>query len=217
MTTSKRYLFLMIALGASLFFAPFRQPWANAVVSLFFLLSLIAAAYAISRNRRQLLTLLGLSGAVVLPLWQVFVGDPKLADILYAALWGVFTFYGGLIIFRDILHTKPIRLNAVYGAVAVYLLIGIFFGMLYQVLLAFDPSALYFNPANFKDPAPVSGEIFYFSFVTLSTVGYGDVSPVAPLARSLSMLEAIVGVMYVATMIARFVALHTDSTDSTNS
>jgi voltage-gated potassium channel len=211
MTAGKRYLFLMIALIASLFFSTFRQPWADLVVSLFFLLSLIAAAYAISRNRRQLLILLGLSGAVVLPIWQIFVPDPKVADILYATLWGILTFYVGLMIFRDILKSKPIGLNEVYGAVAVYLLIGIFFGMLYQVLLAFDPNALYFNPANFSNQAPVAGEIFYFSFVTLSTVGYGDVSPIAPLARSLSMIEAILGVMYVATMIARFIAIHTNS------
>jgi voltage-gated potassium channel len=74
----------------------------------------------------------------------------------------------------------------------------------------FNPTALYFNPTNFKGLAPNDGDIFYYSFITLSTVGYGDVSPAAPIVRSVSVIEAIVGIMYVATMIARFVASHTN-------
>jgi len=54
----------------------------------------------------------------------------------------------------------------------------------------------------------MSGELFYFSFVTLTTLGYGDITPIHPLARSLATMEAIVGVTFLATFLARLVGLH---------
>jgi hypothetical protein len=57
-------------------------------------------------------------------------------------------------------------------------------------------------------PAPVSSELLYFSFVTLTTVGYGDITPVGSYARSLAILEGISGVLFVATFVARLVALY---------
>ena len=56
-----------------------------------------------------------------------------------------------------------------------------------------------------------AGDVLYYSFVTLGTVGYGDVTPATPLARAISLVEAVAGIMYVATMIARFVSIHTSS------
>jgi voltage-gated potassium channel len=198
----------MIALSLSLFFSTFRQFWANIFVGFFFLLSLIVAAFSISKSRFQFLIMLGISGATVLPVWHFAIPDRIISETLNNALWLILIFYIGLIIFQDIIKSKLISSNEIYGAISVYLLTGTFFGIIFQTVLLFDPNALYFNPINFKDLPPTDGEIFYYSFITLSTVGYGDVSPVAPIARSISMIEAILGVMYVATMIARFVANH---------
>jgi hypothetical protein len=63
-------------------------------------------------------------------------------------------------------------------------------------------------------------ELFYFSFVTMTTLGYGDISPVAPLARSLAYLQAVVGQMYIAILVAGLVSAHvaarTERSDSGN-
>lgn len=211
MNHNKKYLFLMIALLVSIFFCTFRQPWANIFVAVFFLVSLIATAYSITKTRLHRRIILGLSGAALLPVWQLVVPNKTTIEILYNAIWLTVTFYVGLMIFLEIIQTRKTTINEIYGAVSVYLLIGIFFGMIYQVVLLFEPSALYFNPTNFKILPPSYGEIFYYSFVTLCTVGFGDVSPVAPIARSISMMEALIGVMYVATMISRFIAIHTSN------
>ena len=56
-----------------------------------------------------------------------------------------------------------------------------------------------------------AGDVLYYSFVTLGTVGYGDVTPSSPLARSVSLIEAVIGIMYVATMISRFVSIQISS------
>lgn len=210
MNYSPKYLLLMIALSLSLFFSTLRQTWANIIVSIFFLLALILAAFSISKSRLQLIIMLGLSAGTVLPVWNFVFSDPIIIGTLNNSLWLILIFYIGLIIFQDIINSEEITSNEIFGAISVYFLIGVFFGITFQTLLLFDPNALYFNPTNFKELPPTDGEIIYYSFITLSTVGYGDVSPVAPIARSISMIEAILGVMYVATMIARFVANHKD-------
>jgi voltage-gated potassium channel len=201
----------MVALTVSLFCSTLGYPWANVFAALFFLLSLIAAAYSISKSRLQLLILLGVSFIAVIPLWEIAVPNRTVFETMNNTLWIMVTFYVGLMIFQDIMKAKRISSNEIYGAISVYLLIGVFFGMIYQIVLVFDPHAFNFNPTNFKNLTPSDGDIFYYSLITLSTVGYGDVSPVAPIARSISMIEAILGVMYMATMIARFVAGHKNS------
>jgi voltage-gated potassium channel len=211
MNYSKKYLLLMIALAVSLFCSTLGQPWSNVSAALFFLLSLIAAAYSISKSRLQLIILLGVSFLAVVPLWEIAIPNRVVFETKNSTLWLTVTGYVGLLIFRDIMKAKRISGNEIYGAISVYLLVGVFFGMTYQIVLAFDPHAINFNPTNFKNLTPSDGDIFYYSLITLSTVGYGDVSPVAPIARSISMIEAILGVMYTATMIARFVAGHKSS------
>jgi hypothetical protein len=144
----------------------------------------------------------------VIPLWQLFLTNRAIYETINNGLWAGLTLYVAVMIFRNVNRAAQIRSNQIYAVVSVYLLIGVFFGLVYQTVLVFDPGALYFNPVNFRSGVPNEGDIFYYSFITLSTVGYGDVSPVAPVVRSLSTVEAVVGIMYVATMIARFVASH---------
>lgn len=211
MDQSRKYLYFMIALAVSLFFTALGNGWANAFAALLFLLAMLVAVWFISQNKWQRIIMLSLAALAVLPLWEVaLLRDPKVIETVNTGLWVVLTSYVGSMIFRDIFRAKHIGSDQIYGVISVYLLIGVFFGLIYQIILVFDPGAFYFNPMNFKGPIANEGNLFYYSFITLSTVGYGDVSPVAPIARSVSVIEAIVGIMYVATMIARFVASHSN-------
>ena len=129
------------------------------------------------------------------------------------------TLYIGLIVFRGIISAHIISTNEVAGAVYVYLLTGILFAGIYQLLLTWQPGALYFDPARFSEPLIIgngistrgAGAVLYYSFVTLGTVGYGDVTPASPAARSVSLVEMVVGIMYVATIIARLVSIQTSN------
>src|SRR5262245_56567823 len=191
----------MVALAISLFTTTLANTWANLFAGVFFVLALIAAAYSISKSRIQLLVLIGLCLLAVLPIWGLVVADRKVFETINNVLWLMLTFYFGLMVFQDIMKAKQIHSNEIYGAISVYLLIGAFFGIIYQIVLVFDPNAFYFNPTNFKDPTPREWDIFYYSIITLATVGFGDVTPVAPVTRSISMIESVMGVMYVAIMI----------------
>jgi len=189
-------------------------------------LSLMVTAYVLTERRRQLLLTALLGASALLPFAWFSIRPHTLAPnlakgvyVLNLVLWLLFTFYVGLTTFRGIITARRIRGNEIYGAIYVYLLIGIMFAEVYQLLLAWHPSALYFDPGRFTATQVIgdrlyirgAGDVLYYSFVTLGTVGYGDVTPSSPLARSVSLIEAVIGIMYVATMIARFVSIQITS------
>ena len=112
------------------------------------------------------------------------------------------------VIGRRLLREKDISVDELWGAIAIYVLIGLSFGNVYFIFWILNPgSLLYANLPAGVDPG--FSDFLYFSFVTLGTVGYGDVAPVARGVRLMAMFEALVGLMYIAVIIGRIVALHT--------
>ncbi len=115
---------------------------------------------------------------------------------------------------RQVLFTGPIDGNKIVGAICIYLLIGLIWALSYLFIAQAMPGA--FNGLeqviwydNFADVA-------YYSFVTLTTLGYGDISPVVPVARFLVYMEAIVGVFYMAILVASLIGIRTSNLHSEN-
>ena len=100
----------------------------------------------------------------------------------------------------------PITSHRIQGSIAVYLLLGLMWMSVYRLLYQTIPGAFRFPEGDSSDLRVKSG-LAYFSFVTLTTVGYGDITPAHPLARSLAMAEALVGQLYPAILIARLVSM----------
>ncbi|MCA8979070.1 MAG: hypothetical protein H6831_02395 [Planctomycetes bacterium] len=100
----------------------------------------------------------------------------------------------------SLLHMRRVNSRAISAALCGYLLIGLWFYLLYASL-----------PADWFRPLPSAGkrdDLFYFSFVTLTSLGYGDVTPAEPVTRSLAILEVVIGQFYLAVLIARQVGLY---------
>ncbi len=194
-------------------------------------ITFMLTAWFVIESRRQFVFVSALALTALLPFaWLVrqpeeqFSGLVEPLYLLNLIIWLLFTAYIAIAVFHSIIIAKRIRANEIYGAIYVYLLIGVIFAELFQLLLASNPGALFFDPGRFPEPLTIRnnslltrslGDLLYYSFVTLGTVGYGDVTPASPAARSLSLIEAVVGIIYVATMIARFVSIQTTS-DSGN-
>jgi hypothetical protein len=107
-------------------------------------------------------------------------------------------------VFRD----ARITADRVRGGVLAYMLLGLFWCVAYQLVDLVEPSAFHFPGAHDPvGPGRISHDLAYYSFVTLTTVGYGDITPVHPIARALAMVEALVGQLYPAILIARLVSL----------
>ena len=138
--------------------------------------------------------------------WLRFAGIQGLVfwDALFSAIG-----LGGLtaVVLWGVLKSGPITAHRVRGAIAAYLLLAIFFAYVYGLIEHVYPNSLHF-PENW--PA-MKGELhqgyLYFSVVTITTLGYGDITPVHPWARSAVMLEAIIGPLYLAILVARLVSL----------
>lgn len=222
------YRLLMLGLLGAIVLVTAAAPldWLAIAGGFLAVVSLLATACCLIERRRQLLLAIVLGIVTFLPLtWLSFypdtLGSPA-ATALYVVnivLWVIFSFHLTLLVFRGIIRARRIGSNEIYGAIDVYILIGVIFAAVYQLLLAWQPDALYFDPSRFPEPQRMVGDfstrgagaVLYYSFVTLGTVGYGDVTPASPLARSLSLIEAVAGIMYVATMIARFVSIQITS------
>ncbi|WP_397453612.1 potassium channel family protein [Pseudomonas sp. NA-150] len=98
-----------------------------------------------------------------------------------------------------------VTLDRISGAVALYVLMGTVWAEAYQLVILNHPGA--FSGSTLAETTSDRSIWIYFSFVTLTTVGYGDIVPVAPAARSLANLEALIGQLYPAIVLARLVSL----------
>ncbi|MDH6148667.1 MULTISPECIES: potassium channel family protein [Paraburkholderia] len=105
-----------------------------------------------------------------------------------------------------------VTFDRIDGAIALYILIGVLSTQAYQLVSILVPKAFY--SASLHSNALDRSIWIYFSFVTLTTAGYGDILPVAPQARSLTHLEALIGQLYPAIVLARLVSLHAAGGDS---
>jgi voltage-gated potassium channel len=124
-------------------------------------------------------------------------------NLIVALLFYLFT---TVIAFRTLLTGERIDLNMLMGSICVYILVGISWSILYYFESVIHPGA-------FNGIAEMSGkqrftELLYYSYVTVSTLGYGDVTPVTPIARTLAYLEALFGQFYIAILVASFVGMH---------
>ena len=170
-------------------------------------LILISGVAAVAEHRKLAVALALLSAVVIAlavgealaPAWRA--GELRMLATLGAFL--VLAIAVGINVFA-FGHAVSDR---VFGAVVLYLLLGVLWAVAYQLVERLVPGAF----AGNTDKRDGLAEWAYFSFVTLTTVGYGDITPVALGARSLAILEALVGQLYPAVIIARLVSLQVSS------
>ena len=186
------------------------------VLELLFSIVLLSGALAIAKNRR--LEIAGILAAVaaLIAAWVAFVlRDSTAAIVVNNVLNVVFLSFVGVVILADVVKREHITMDQVVGAICVYALMGIIWGMVYEIIQLVSPDGAFRlaegvgsggglpNRLNMLD-----SQLMYFSFITLTTVGYGDIVPMHPAACSLSCLEAVVGQVYLAVLIANLVARH---------
>ena len=139
--------------------------------------------------------------------WLHYYIREHAVHIVSAAAAAVFLGVLAWLIMGRVFRSGGISIYRIYGAVAVYLLLGILWGEFFVMAYLLDPSSFYFDPATQRGEPPIS-ELIYFSFSTLTTLGLGDVVPVGPVTRSMVTLEALVGQLYPAVLLARLITLY---------
>jgi len=152
--------------------------------------------------------LLFLAGAVATSLVEHFLPSLWLAALrsLLAAL--ACALLGALLMVR-VMRDGRMNVNRIMGAIGSYLLIGIVFTQAYRLLAGFIPGAFAIGgvPVDFDT---ISQKLAYYSFITLTSTGYGDITPLHPYARSLATMEALAGGLFLTVLVARLVGLEID-------
>lgn len=145
--------------------------------------------------------------------WAFFVWGTEELRIISNALYLLVLTIVTISIFIEVIKAKsPIPRHIIWGAIAVYLLIGLNFANLYSLIEAITPGSYLYA----IDPGTLLGftDLIYFSFVTLATLGYGDIVPMTAQARSLAVMEAIIGALYLAILISKLVSLSISSKET---
>jgi uncharacterized MnhB-related membrane protein len=116
-----------------------------------------------------------------------------------------------VIVLWQVFREGPVTAHRIQGSVAAYLLLSIIFAVAYGLLENLQPGSFQTSSALEEYSGRMSRSFYYFSVVTLTTTGYGDIAPVSAYARSLAMMEALIGQLYPAILIARLVSLHVET------
>ena len=167
---------------------------------------LIATIFVVSRSPAAVAAILvAVAMIVVATLFRL--RQPSPTDIyLDTGAWMIIGLTMGIVVTRAVFAPGRITFHRIIGAVLLYLNIGITFMALFSFVALMVPNA-FTGLGPLKDDLAVASNLIYFSFVTLTSVGYGDIVPLHPLARSLANIEAIIGQLYPATLLARLVTL----------
>lgn len=212
---SDRALSFLLAFLFTLLFViyPFFPPegLGKYLIDVFLSLALISGTFAVEkRNLRRIA--LGLMVLTLLTRWATYATPSRELLIVSTILGIVFFSFASVVILGRVFAAGPVTRHRVEGAVAVYLLIGLIFGSIFALIAMLQPKAfemaeLAAGGATKELYDEILGRLSYFSFVTLTTVGYGDVTPATPIARQFAVLEGLIGQLYPAILLARLVSL----------
>jgi ion channel len=201
---------LLIALVVLLVSAPFVEELEGGhfILSLLFSLVLIAAVFAVANRKRSLVIALVLAIPAITARW-INQLRPDLVHptvFLVCALVLLAFVIGHLLYF--VLRAPVVNVEVLCASIAAYLMLGLTWTVAYWLVDQLTPGGAFsFNTT--RGAHSMNGFTgFYFSFITLSTVGYGDITPVSQAARLLAAMEAMTGLLYVAVLIARLVSLY---------
>ena len=176
------------------------------------LLTIIVSMVIISNSPTALVLMsLALVSNVAVFFLRIYYPVPYHLHIL-AGAWLVIACTLGVVVLQAVFRRGLITYHRIIGAILLYLLIAVAFATLFLFIGLAAPEAI--KGIAFQDDQSVAASLFYMSFVTLTSTGYGDIVPVHPLARSLCNIESVIGQLYPATLLARLVTLELSSTGS---
>lgn len=206
---SAMLVFLCLALFVG---TPLAATWQRGTIVFELLFSLLLVAGVVTLTRKPVLTLAvsSLTFVTLTLRWGTAASSSPVlrtwGEALAIVLLGVFTFMVLVQVFRE----GPVTGYRIQGAIIVYLLMGMMWSVAYELVLRIKPGAFTFGHGS-PEAALADFRLVYYSFITLTTIGYGDITPLHPAARSLAIAEGLVGQLYPAILIARLVSLELET------
>ena len=207
-----RPVYLMVSLFVLLLLYPISEEakLGRLAINIAYSLMLVSAAWAIHTNRVAFFAACVLAVPWLVLEWMkrlMGISDwPFCLEIVKTASLGAFILLLLGMMINSVLREKYVTGNTLCRAVSAYLLTGVAWSIMFGLVLKIDGNA--FASLAHLDLAD-GGTLMYLSFCTLTTLGYGDITPVSPMAQGLVMIEATIGPLYLAILVARLVAIYT--------
>ena len=173
-----------------------------------FSLVLIAAVFTVADRKRTLAIALVLAIPAIAARWiSHFRPDLVHPFVFLVCSLALLAFVIGHLL-HFVLRAPLVTMDVLCASIAAYLMLGLMWTVAYWLVDQLTPGGAFFFTSNRNSQSIDGFTGFYFSFITLSTVGYGDITPVSRAARLLAAMEAMTGLLYVAVLIARLVSLY---------
>jgi hypothetical protein len=187
------------------------QGWFEGLMSL--LMLAVIVSLCVESRQRSFAILLGLP-AILLPiLGQTLPAASGRGTMACGHLCqAIFLFSSAGLIVKSLFNADALSSDSIFGAICGYLFLGLGWAVLYLLIEGFRPNSFAVSPAllSADDPSRLEPSVLsYYSFVTLTTVGYGDVTPVSAITRTLAWIEAMTGQFYLAVVVAGLVSMIT--------
>jgi hypothetical protein len=200
------FRFLLTSIVLIIALRPFVEGYARVglLTDVFFGVILLSGVYAFSQRGKAFFVALAIAlPGLILEVISFFSLSDPIVIIKRIAI-ALFLAYILVIILAHIFREKEVTEDLITGAICVYLILGMVWAFVFYFLELTKPGSFSFAITSQQDV----GSFLYYSFITLTTVGYGDIVPLTSPARSLAVLEAVTGQLYLAVTIARLVGVH---------
>lgn len=210
------FAWFLASLALLLVAVPVVERWQHGILVESVLLSVVMlfAVLAIGGRRSRLIWGIALMTPSLLGKWVNFWRPDLAPPEIFLGTGMLFVGFVVLNILVYILRAPKVSSEILCAAIANYLMLGLLWSFSYTLIASEIPDAFAFSTGPASDHAMRGFNSIYFSFATLSTIGYGDISPVTGGARMLAVAEAVVGMFYVTMLIARLVSLYSSENSS---
>jgi hypothetical protein len=176
---------------------------------IFVTVNLFACVYSVRRERRHLIIAISMLIPTLILLWLDIPTKDNWYNLISNASPVLLFSYIAHLILMDLIRAKKIDPDMIAGGISIYFMIGLVFAFIYAALFNFNPGNFDVSELLLHQTSEYDENIFiYFSYVTMTTLGYGDVTPVTTLARVLVQMETLLGQLFLAIFIARLVGMH---------
>ena len=201
---------LLIALALFFIWAPFVEEieGGELIVSALFSLVLLAGVVAVADSKRVLVIAIVLAIPAIAGRWMNHFRPDLVPPGVFLAAGLILIAFVVANLLRFVLRAPSVNADVLCASISAYLMLGLMWTLAYWLVDQLTPGGAFSFNTNGGTRSINGFTGFYFSFITLSTVGYGDITPVSRIARWLAAMEAMTGLLYVAVLIARLVALY---------
>jgi hypothetical protein len=208
--TGHKFFLLFLFLLATLVLYPYVQNGGFGYFAFRVLggVGILIAVYAIRLRRTLLLVALLLAVPAILERMLLRQPDAGALSILSIVLSFVFDVFIVVVIVQRVFSQDQPNSETIFGALCIYLMVGFAFASMYGMVSALQPKAFYLDPLTNLHVVPDRFDFIYYSFATLTSLGATGITAVSAPARSLSVIEAILGVLYLAVSIARLMTAY---------